>query len=764
MSMNVVDGKRKKKNAFSLEGLKEAREGTVSRLDQYEDEDVDDVYDLVDEDKYASIVESRRKMDDFVVDDNGLGYHDDGEEHLGIGEDTMDAKKRLKDAQRDGDNRLSKKARRLADSSGPKGSIMRHMQAGMPTGGQRTQAEKKASVQTEMDIDSLLAAKPTPAPSTFRRPQPRKYQTGQTGHAPRAQEQEQEEEQEQYVDDEGFEMQEEVTKVEGEGGVEPFSATGVEEAPAPAPVKLSLSKGTRKLKASEPMQAALGGQAQGAGAVWGYKPDLDADVSTLAVMAQIDSMAGAGAAAASGSGFGKIDPRSWLQYKAAVTTEAGAEAGVEGEAEGEGEKGEEYVNMFWLDAAENNGVLYLFGKIAVNDLQPPPGAPAQAPAQAQAQTQKRYVSCCVVVHGSERNLFVLPRSAPDTFKEDGSAARLGMADVYKELSSMLVPSVVPRSQGQAFRCKAVRRRYAFEHGDIPREEAEYLKVVYSATHGVPNPTQCAGGRTYERIFGAGASALELFLLKRKLMGPCWITIRKPKMNPSQVSWCRVEIAIGNPKDIERTSNGGPSPPLTSLSVSIKTAVNPTTHMHEVIMLSGVVHHRIEQDADSDTHPRHQKRFTFIRQLGVSCGPTYPATFPHDLAKAALEAKFTSCSNERALLSAFFARMQAEDPDVLCSHNLLGFEADVILARALVNKLPNWSILGRLRKSRAPRSINDKDIAAGRILCDTYKAAKEFLRETTYSLTHLAASQLKVSRVEVDPMDVPKFFSSTKVFI
>jgi hypothetical protein len=70
MSMNVVDGKRKKKNAFSLEGLKEAREGTVSRLDQYEDEDVDDVYDLVDEDKYASIVESRRKMDDFVVDDS----------------------------------------------------------------------------------------------------------------------------------------------------------------------------------------------------------------------------------------------------------------------------------------------------------------------------------------------------------------------------------------------------------------------------------------------------------------------------------------------------------------------------------------------------------------------------------------------------------------------------------------------------------------------------------------------------------------------
>jgi hypothetical protein len=43
----------------------------------------------------------------------------------------------------------------------------------------------------------------------------------------------------------------------------------------------------------------------------------------------------------------------------------------------------------------------------------------------------------VAVHGSERNLFVLPRLVPDTFKEDGTPARLGMADVYKELSSVL---------------------------------------------------------------------------------------------------------------------------------------------------------------------------------------------------------------------------------------------------------------------------------------------------------------------------------------
>ena len=56
------------------------------------------------------------------------------------------AKKRLKDAAREGDNRLSKKARMLAESSqGPKGSILRHMQAGIPGAANRMPAEKKGS-------------------------------------------------------------------------------------------------------------------------------------------------------------------------------------------------------------------------------------------------------------------------------------------------------------------------------------------------------------------------------------------------------------------------------------------------------------------------------------------------------------------------------------------------------------------------------------------------------------------------------------------
>lgn len=47
-------------------------------------------------------------------------------------------------------------------------------------------------------------------------------------------------------------------------------------------------------------------------------------------------------------------------------------------------------------------------------------------------------------------------------------------------------------------------------------------------------------------------------------------------------------------------------------------------------------------------------------------------------------------NERALLSLFFQKLQQEDPDVLVAHNLMGFDFDILLSRAVYLKLATWS--------------------------------------------------------------------------
>jgi DNA polymerase alpha subunit p180 N terminal len=49
---------------------------------QFDKEESKRVYEEVDEEDYKRIVADRRKAQDFVVDDEGLGYADDGEEHF----------------------------------------------------------------------------------------------------------------------------------------------------------------------------------------------------------------------------------------------------------------------------------------------------------------------------------------------------------------------------------------------------------------------------------------------------------------------------------------------------------------------------------------------------------------------------------------------------------------------------------------------------------------------------------------------------------
>lgn len=63
-----------------LAELRALRKSGKKAFDTYQVEEVDDIYDNVDEDGYKKLVRERLNQDDFVVDDNGEGYADDGRE------------------------------------------------------------------------------------------------------------------------------------------------------------------------------------------------------------------------------------------------------------------------------------------------------------------------------------------------------------------------------------------------------------------------------------------------------------------------------------------------------------------------------------------------------------------------------------------------------------------------------------------------------------------------------------------------------------
>lgn len=63
-----------------FDGLRALRKSGKTAFDSYEVSADNALYEEVDENQYKNIVRDRLNQDDFVVDDNGEGYADDGRE------------------------------------------------------------------------------------------------------------------------------------------------------------------------------------------------------------------------------------------------------------------------------------------------------------------------------------------------------------------------------------------------------------------------------------------------------------------------------------------------------------------------------------------------------------------------------------------------------------------------------------------------------------------------------------------------------------
>jgi DNA polymerase alpha subunit A len=92
-------------------------------------------------------------------------------------------------------------------------------------------------------------------------------------------------------------------------------------------------------------------------------------------------------------------------------------------------------------------------------------------------------------------------------------------------------------------------------------------------------------------------------MKRKIMGPCWLQIKNPVIDNKgvslftkaasrisssvQFSWCKIEATVSDPKDINPFSESDPEapkemPPLTVMSLSVRTIVNHQENKRELI--------------------------------------------------------------------------------------------------------------------------------------------------------------------------------------
>ncbi|KAJ7623603.1 hypothetical protein FB45DRAFT_837909 [Roridomyces roridus] len=392
------------------------------------------------------------------------------------------------------------------------------------------------------------------------------------------------------------------------------------------------------------------------------------------------------------------------------------------------------LRFFWSEYLENDGRLYFIGKL-------------------KDKVTNAWVSCCITIENMQRNVFILPRTKPDEYGEVPE-----LQDVFTDMEQLRRKTAI-----KSWKTKAVKRNYAFGESDVPREETQWLKVVYGFNEPQLPMTDANPTPNIARIFGTNTSAFELLALKRKIKGPCWLEIKHPQIENKGLSWCKLEVTVADPKDINpfpETDANAPkdTPPLTVMSLSVRTIVNHQENKREVVCVTARTWHNMLID---DTKPPEEIPCTvqtFVRPLD-----RFPPNFETQ-ARASSKGTISAVKNERMLLSSLLNAIYRADPDVIVGHDFLGVSLDVLLHRMRELKADHWSRLGRFRRLKWPsvgRQGTNIKFLSGRLLCDLASdGAKSMISSTTWSLTEMCKTHLKLDRQDIEPEETAGYFDGS----
>ena len=396
------------------------------------------------------------------------------------------------------------------------------------------------------------------------------------------------------------------------------------------------------------------------------------------------------------------------------------------------------VHFFWIDYFDANGKIFLFGKVL-------------------DRVTNKYVSASVAIDGMERCVFLLPRTRTIV---DGHETDMvpGEDDVFEEFETMRSRYGIKSWLG-----KWVRRKYAFELPDVPAE-GPYLKVKY----GFDEPALPAdiSGATFSRAFGTHTSAFELLVLKRRIMGPCWLRIEQASLpsGPPR-TWTKLELEVDDPKSVSPFSDTDANapkepPPLTIMSLALRTVVNYKENKREIVAVSARVWRDMALENPTPPEQLPSSSFTAVRPLGAS----FPPRFEEQAAQG--KNKIKAFKFERMVLNSLLGQIQWHDADVILSHDFVGSTMDTLLHRMRDLKCENWTRLGRMRQDvskmvkQSLHALHTR-MLVGRLVADlSSDTAKGMIPSTTWSLSEMCRTHLNAQREDIDPEDVASFFDCT----
>ena len=352
------------------------------------------------------------------------------------------------------------------------------------------------------------------------------------------------------------------------------------------------------------------------------------------------------------------------------------------------------LSFFWTDYTEVNGSLCLFGKV-------------------KDKNSGVHVSAFIKVDNILRKLYFLPRTYRQKHGRDTST-EIEMGDVYQE-----VDETMTKLRVGMHKIKPCSRKYAFELPDIPKQ-ADYLKLMYP--YDKPALPMGMQGETFSHVFGTTTALFEQFVLWKNIMGPCWLSIDGTALTSmNNASWCKCEAQVTSPKAIValKGSDAQDAPPLTFMSLALRTTWNVKENKQEILVASARVYENVSLTDTRPTEDLPCKTYTIIRPVDGSFPTGFDALCKKQRGSIMLE------KTETILLAKFLALLERADPDVLMGHQLQDVDYSVLLSRFREKKTPGWHRIGRLRRHDWPKNIAkggssffvERQLISGRLLCD-----------------------------------------------
>lgn len=405
--------------------------------------------------------------------------------------------------------------------------------------------------------------------------------------------------------------------------------------------------------------------------------------------------------------------------------------------------------FYWFDAfaQEMQGQVYLLGKTYDSE-------------------QRKFVNACVVVQSIQRNIYLLPEPPIDSDADD----EVKMARIQE-----VIEEIHPRWEqfyfDKEYNVGLVTRKFAFDSPTNMPAESEYIKITYPLLGKTCPFATNLKGTHFRHVFGANTSAMELFLIKRKIMGPGWLKIDQASLTTDPLSHCKVEYVtpeakcVRPVKDHELEALNLTTPPFTVMSLAIKTVLNPKTLCNEIVSVNCCIFPNVNIDGDLPMESRP------VHQVGAIC--QLPNTYiPPELKMDAKDQGFDLeiVTSEKALLNYLVSRIIFYDPDIFTGHHFLGFSLDVLLTRMNALNISTWSRLGRLRRVKIPKSClgsgtlassQQRNLINGRLICDTYLGAKDTVKSKNYTLGTLAKDLLDIQREDIPFDTITTYFADPK---